>query len=331
MTWHSGRGHKQGFDSGNSWDEMGRRFLLVVLMACCAALASCAPMVALHDSEVQYTTVNTPAGPLRLAVMDQGKGRPILLLHGFATSSFTWQAIVPELAKNHRVIAVDLRGFGASDKPLDDHYSIFDQADAIEAFIEQENLKDLTIVGHSFGGGVALALALKSGEQRHPRIRNLVLIDSIAYKQPIPIFFRLLQIPMLGEVSMALVPPEVQAAQGLRLAYYDRDKITARAVAEYANTLYSPAAKHALTKTIEQIVPPNIEEISGRYKTIKFPTLVVWCKDDKVVPVFFGHRLKADIPPSELVVFADCGHMPQEEKPQDTARAIQGFLARHES
>ncbi len=330
LTSRSGSRFVQAFRRGGGWGAM-RRGCLLVLVSLCAALASCAPMMALHDSEVEYKTVQTPSGPLRLAVMDKGKGRPILLLHGFATSSFTWQAIEPELAKNHRVIAVDLRGFGASDKPLDDHYSIFDQADAIQALIEQENLKDLTIVGHSFGGGITLALALKAAEQGHSRLRNLVLIDSIAYKQPIPIFFRLLQIPVLGEVSMTLVPPEVQAAQGLRLAYYDHDKITARAVAEYANTLYSPASKHALIKTVEQIIPPNIEEIANRYRTIKLPTLVLWCKDDKVVPAIFGRRLRADIVPSELVVFDHCGHMPQEEKPEDTARAIEAFLARNES
>ena len=321
----------QAFRRIDAWGAMWRRLLLIVPAFLCGALASCAPMMALHDTEVEYKTVNTPSGPLRLAVVDRGKGRPILLLHGFATSSFTWQAIAPQLSKNHRVIAVDLRGFGASDKPLDDHYSVFDQADAIAAFIEQENLKDLTIIGHSFGGGITLALALKSAEQPQSRLRNIVLIDSIAYKQPMPIFFRLLQIPMLGEVSMTLVPPEVQAAQGLRLAYYDRDKITSRAVAEYANTLYSPASKHALIKTVEQIIPPNIEEISDRYKTIKLPTLVLWCKDDKVVPAIFGRRLRADITTSELVVFDHCGHMPQEEKPEDTARAIEAFLARNES
>jgi len=310
---------------------MWRSFRLNVLASLCVALAACAPMMALHDSEVAYRTVNTPAGPLRLAVMDMGKGRPVLLLHGFATSSFTWQAIAPELAKSHRVLAVDLRGFGASDKPLDDHYSIFDQADAIAALIEQENLKDLTVVGHSFGGGITLALALRAVEQRDSRIRNIVLIDSIAYKQPIPIFFRLLQIPMLGEMSMTLVPPEVQAAQGLRLAYYDHDKITARAVAEYANTLYSPASKHALIKTVEQIIPPNIDEIAQKYQTIRVPTLIVWCKDDKVVPAFFGRRLRADISQAELVVLDRCGHMPQEEKPEDTSRAIEAFLARNES
>lgn len=152
-----------------------------------AALGSCAPLAAHHESEVQLRTVKTPAGTLRLAVIDKGQGRPILLLHGFATSSYTWHAIVPELAKNHRVIAMDLRGFGASDKPIDDHYSIQDQADVVQAFIEQENLRDLTIIGHSFGGGIALSLALEAERERQPRIRNIVLIDSIAYRQPMPI------------------------------------------------------------------------------------------------------------------------------------------------
>jgi pimeloyl-ACP methyl ester carboxylesterase len=296
-----------------------------------AALASCAPFVANHESEVQLRTVKTAAGPLRLAVIEKGQGRPLLLLHGFATSSYTWHAIIPELAKTHRVIAIDLRGFGASDKPLDDRYSIQDQTEAVSAFIEQENLRDLTIIGHSYGGGITLALALQAEQERQPRIRNIVLVDSIAYRQPIPIFFKLLQIPMLGDVSMTLVPPEVQASQGLRLAYYDRNKITAQDVAEYANTLYSSAAKHALTKTVEKIIPDNIDEIAARYKTIKMPALILWCEQDRVVPVALGLRLHEDIRSAELTIFTHCGHMPQEEKPQDTAEAIQAFLKRNDS
>jgi pimeloyl-ACP methyl ester carboxylesterase len=284
-----------------------------------------------HDSEVQLKTVKTPAGPLRLAVMEKGRGRPILLLHGFATSSYTWHAIMPELAKAHRVIAIDLRGFGASDKPLDDHYSIEDQAGVVQAFIEQEDLRDLTIIGHSFGGGVTLTLALKAGQERQPRIRNIVLVDTIAYRQPIPVFFKLLQVPVVGEVGMTLVPPEVQAGQGLRLAYYDREKITAQGVAEYANTLYSPAAKHALTKTVERMIPDNIDEIASRYKTIKMPSLIVWCEQDKVVPVYLGLRLHEEMRSSEFAIFSQCGHMPQEEKPDDTIRVVQAFLRRNGS
>ena len=310
---------------------MRRAFLFGWVVALGAALGSCAPFVANHDSEVQLKSVSTPAGPVRLAVIEKGQGRPILLLHGFATSSYTWHSIIPELAKNHRVIAIDLRGFGASDKPLDDHYSIQDQTEAVQAFIEQENLRDLTVIGHSFGGGITLSLALNAEQQRKSRIRNIVLIDTIAYRQPMPIFFKLLQIPMLADVSMTLVPPEIQAQQGLRLAYYDRDKITGQDIAEYANTLYSPAAKHALTKTIEQMVPDNIDELALRYRTIKMPTLIVWCAEDKVVPFVLGARLHENMNSSEFALFTHCGHMPQEEKPEDTAAAIQAFLKRNAS
>jgi pimeloyl-ACP methyl ester carboxylesterase len=310
---------------------MQRGFLLGWLAAFCVVVTSCAPLVANHESEVEFRTVETPSGKLRLAVIDKGQGRPILLLHGFATSSYTWRAVIPGLSQHHRVIALDLRGFGASDKPIDDHYSIQDQTEAVEAFIVQENLRDLTVIGHSFGGGITLSLALKAAEERQPRIRNIVLVDTIAYRQPMPVFFKLLQVPMVGEVSMTLVPPEVQAAQGLRLAYFDADKISSQDVAEYANTLYSPAAKHALTKTIEKIIPDNIDEIADRYKTIRVPALILWCDRDKVVPIRLGRRLRSEMPTSELTVFAECGHMPQEEKPLDTLGAIEAFLKRNES
>lgn len=309
--------------------EIRFRFLIPGVAFACAILSSCAPLVASHDSEVRQHIVNTPHGLLHLAVKDEGTGRPILLIHGLGTSGYTWRDIAPPLAKNHRVIALDLRGFGASDKPIDDHYTIADQAQAVEAFIRQEKLKDLTIVGHSYGGGVTLALALKLGQERPSPLRNIVLIDSIAYRQPIPIFFRLLKVPGLAEVSMTLVPPEVQATQALRLAYYDKDKISARAIAEYASPLYSSAAKHALAETVDRIMPDNIDEIATRYKTLKIPTQIIWCDHDKIVPLALGKRLQEDIPTAELTILSDCGHLPHEEKPEETLLIIQSFLARH--
>jgi pimeloyl-ACP methyl ester carboxylesterase len=314
--------------------KLRRAFLLGTVAAVAAALSACAPFMSVqpaHESQVQLRTVQTPAGPLKLAVVERGQGRPILLLHGFATSSYTWRAIIPELAKNHRVIALDLRGFGASDKPEDEHYSIKDQAEAVQAFIEQENLRDLTVIGHSFGGGITLSMVLNWQGQKKPRIKNIVLIDTIAYRQPIPIFFKLVQIPMVGDLSMSLVPAEVTAEQGLRLAYFDKDKITGQDIAEYSNSLSTSAAKHALTKTIEQLIPDNIDELSQRYTTIKTPTLIVWCAQDKVVPVTLGELLHQNMRSSEFTLFTHCGHMPQEEVPQDTLAAIQAFLKRNAS
>src|SRR5690606_428464 len=133
--------------------------------------------------------------------------------------------------------AIDLRGFGASEKPFDERYSILDQAEIIEAFIRQENLRQATVVGHSFGGGITLALAMKLEKEEPGRIDSIILIDSIAYRQPIPVFLRFLQAPVVSEIGMTLIPPEVQAEQALRVAYHDREKVTDQAVYEYASPL----------------------------------------------------------------------------------------------
>lgn len=302
---------------------------LIILIAFIGfSLTGCAPFFASHDQQVESRMVETSHGPVQLAVQEMGQGRPIILLHGLATSSYTWRHVAPELARTHRVISIDLRGFGASEKPFDDKYSIFDQAEIVAALIRQEDLRNVTVVGHSYGGGVTLALAMTLQEADPQRLKNIVLVDSIAYKQPMPIFFRLLKTPVLSEIGMTVIPPEVQAEQALKIAYYNREKVPDQSVYEYASPLYSPAAKHALRRTIEQIVPEDVESFTARYRTLKLPALLIWCDNDKIVPVNFGKRLNEDLPNAELTVIAKCGHLPQEEKPSETLAAIQDFLAR---
>jgi pimeloyl-ACP methyl ester carboxylesterase len=291
-------------------------------------VAGCAPFPAESEAGVARRSVKTPHGTVRLAVQEMGAGAPLLLLHGLGTSSFTWRHMMPELARTHRVIAVDLRGFGMSDKPLDDRYAIQDQAEVLEAFIRQENLRNVTVAGHSFGGGVALALAVKLQREAPGRLRSLVLIDTIAYRQPVPIFFQILQAPVLADIGLALVPPEVQAEQALKIAFYDKSKVTPEAVREYAAPLESAEGKHALRATVSRIVPEDIDEFTAKYKTLDLPVKLIWCAEDRIVPLEFGKRLDQELPRSELTVLSGCGHMPQEEKPAETLQAMKGFLAK---
>ncbi len=305
-----------------------KALISVALLGFCVVCAGCTSLISASREVPDRRVVNTMHGPLALAVKEQGQGRPILLLHGLGTSSFTWASIMPGLARSHRVIALDLRGFGASDKPMDTHYRIADQADAVRAFIEQENLRDLTIIGHSFGGGITLALALSMNGQPRSRLRDIVLIDTVAYRQPIPIFFRIAKLPVIGDLGMSVIPPELQAEQGLRMAYYDRSKISQQAIAEYAAPLYSPEARHAFVETVSNILPPDIDEVSERYKALKMPTKIMWCEEDKIIPVALGIRLHENIPGADLTVLKTCGHLPQEERPVETLGAIEGFINR---
>ena len=264
---------------------------------------------------VKYQPVGTGDDAVKLAIQESGRGKPIVFIHGLGASSYTWHKIVPELAKTNRVIAIDLKGFGQSDKPLDNRYSIFDQAKLVEDFLSRSGLRGVTLVGHSYGGGVALAVALNQIDAGNRQIEKLVLIDSVAYRQPLPFFFQVLRTPVIGELGMSLVPPEVQMTHALSIAYYKDEKVTEDTVNHYASALHSEGGRHALFHTINSLDPDKAEEFSHRYRGLTMPALLLWCEHDKIVPLKFGKRLFNDLPDARIEVIEDCGHIPHEEQP----------------
>ena len=309
-----------------------RRLAFATAITFAGVSPGCAPVFTPELTEiveaVKYQPVGTGDDAVKLAIQDSGKGKPIVLIHGLGASSFTWHKIAPELAKTNRVIAIDLKGFGQSDKPLDEHYSIFDQAKLVEDFLSRSGLRGVTLVGHSFGGGVALAVALNQMDAGNRQIEKLVLIDSVAYRQPLPFFFQVLRTPIIGELGMSLVPPEVQMTRALEIAYHRDEKVTAETVNHYASALHSEGGRHALFHTINSLDPDKAEEFAQRYRSLTTPALLLWCEHDKIVPLKFGKRLATDLPDARIEVIEECGHIPHEEQPEETLRAIQSFVAR---
>jgi len=302
--------------------------LCALLLAGMLAM-SCSGTYQADDAHVRYAALGSDAQKIRLAYRDQGKGKPVLLLHGFGASSYTWRHVEPVLiASGHRVLTLDLKGFGLSDKPFDDGYSIFDQAALVSQFIDSLGLKKLSVIGHSLGGGVALVLALDKNPAKRERIARLVLIDTIAYSQNIPIAFNILRTPILGKISSSLVPLDIQTRIALRLAYYDNSKFDSRDVKQYAGPLKDKGSRHAMIQTARQILPENLPELSSRYKNIKIPALIIWCDHDRVIKPTIGLRLHNNLPNSTFHILRECGHLPQEEKPVQTVKLLQDFLKR---
>jgi pimeloyl-ACP methyl ester carboxylesterase len=182
------------------------------------------------------------------------------------------------------------------------------------------------VIGHSFGGGVALVLALDEDERVKGRISKLILLDSIAYPQDIPVFFRMLDMPLVSHLGVRMVPPAVQTRIALRIAYLDNSKIDDEEVETYAAPLRTAAGKHAIIHSARQILPEGLEEISARYGSIEVPTLIVWCDHDRIVPLDVGLKLRRTLPNATLTLVEGCGHMPHEEQPEVTLGLIQGFL-----
>jgi pimeloyl-ACP methyl ester carboxylesterase len=164
--------------------------------------------------------------------------------------------------------------------------------------------------------------------QRDPSLPgvSVVLLDSIAFPQNIPVFFRLLDVPRVSQLGVRMVPPSVQARVALRIAYFDDSKIDPEEVELYAAPLKTAAGKHAIIHSARQIVPEDIAELSERYKTIELPTLILWCDHDRIVPLEVGIKLRRTLPNSTLRLVEDCGHMPQEEQPASTLSLILGFI-----
>src|SRR3989344_502255 len=111
-----------------------------------------------------------------------GSGRPVVALHGFGATSYTWRHMLAPLAAGHDVWTLDLRGHGKSDRPGGAHYALKDYADQVFEFIKRNDIKDLTLMGHSMGGGVALLVAMRLLREKQT-LHSLIVVDSISYSQ----------------------------------------------------------------------------------------------------------------------------------------------------
>lgn len=261
-----------------------------------------------------------------LAYQSVGKGNPILLIHGFGASSYSWRYIIEPLAQNHRVITIDLKGFGQSPKPRDGLYSIYEQARLVRNFILEQDLKNLTIMGQSYGGGVALLASILLSELQPKRQKDLILIDSVAYPQKLPDFIRILATPIIGSIILYFIPNKIQVHSLLKKVYYKDDLIPDAAIDHYAKNLEQPNAKYATQQTARQLIPGDMEEVIKQYAKLQVPSLIIWGGEDKIISPEIGERLNAALPNSNLIMLDGVGHAPQEEKPDLILPYIENFL-----
>lgn len=267
-----------------------------------------------------------PASPIKLYHETYGAGDPLLCIHGFGASLYSWRNFIEPLAKDYQLILIDLKGCGKSPKPLDKKYSTQDHAGLLYQFILEHDLRNLTLIGNSFGGALSLLLSIMlvdAGEAE--RLKSLILIDAGAYREYIPAYLKLLSVPLIN-LGVYLVPSRAAVRAILRKAYYDPTKITEEQIAAYAASIAAPGGKHALLETGKQLVPENFDELIKRYKDITVPTLVVWGRQDKIIPLKVGELLNRDIANSTLKIIEECGHAPQEEKPEETVPLVLEFL-----
>jgi pimeloyl-ACP methyl ester carboxylesterase len=247
----------------------------------------------------------------------------LLLIHGFTASAYVWKTVAPVLAdEGFHVVAVDLIGFGYSEKPSWFDYKITSQARMVSRFMNRLGIGRATVVGSSYGGAVALTLALDYAE----RVEKLVLVDAVindeATSHPI---MRLAKIPGLGEV---ITPFLIDSKAFMKM--------------RMQNTL-APVNHHLITKDrIESVIRPlhakdghnavlragrnwDANRIERDAHLVSQPTLIIWGEEDGVIPIRCGESLYSSILNSRFVVLKNCGHVPQEEKPEIFVNLVNSF------
>lgn len=253
----------------------------------------------------------------RVRYLDVGEGPPVVLLHGFASSIENWLNVIPTLKASHRVLAVDLRGFGWTDRPPAD-YSPAAQAELLRALLDERGIEQASFVAHSWGSSVALAFAL-----RYPqRVARLALYDAWVYDSQLPSMFHLARGKGVGELLFAAFYAE-RHEERLTLGFYDPEYVTQDFVDAVERAFERPGTKAAALATVRGM---RFEEQERRYGELRIPTLLLWGRDDLVTPVSVGERLVRQLPVATLKVYPRCGHFPMLEAAAESNRDLLTFL-----
>jgi pimeloyl-ACP methyl ester carboxylesterase len=290
-----------------------------VLLSGCASYRSFAS-VRSNVPQSQFVRV----GGQLVHVEQAGQGEPVLLLHGFGASSYSWRKVIPALSASHRVLAIDLNGFGYTERPKDlASYTRDGQVALIVGVMDALGIDRAHFVGHSYGGGLSLFLAFV----HHERLRTLVLVDSSAPTYSDDRRSRLAAVRLLANLylrAVALRPFMVR--RSIESSVFDPAQVTPDLVKAYLDRLRIEGAETAFYGLT---VPRRASGPKVVLDQIRVPTLAVWGAEDQVVSLASGRRAVARIPGAELVVIEQCGHLPMEEKPEELLGALLPFLERH--
>jgi len=287
------------------------------------------PPEQLADSDSRFAVVG--GDDVRIHYKLARNGEPaMILLHGFGASTFSWREVMAPLAELGTVVAYDRPSSGLTARPLpgewtgDSPYGPEAQVEQLIGLMDQVNIREAILIGHSAGGTVAVNAAL-----RHPdRVAALVLVDPALYTSGgAPAWIR----PLLGTPQLRRIGPLIarsiqsRGEQLLDLAWHDPSKITAEVRGGYRLPLQAENWDRGLW---ELAAAGRDLNLAAQLKDVRQPVLVITGDDDRIVPTAKSIRLADELPDAELVVIPACGHVPHEECPAPFLAAVTQFISR---
>jgi pimeloyl-ACP methyl ester carboxylesterase len=273
---------------------------------------------------MEYVTIHGH----RLGYRRGGEGPVLLLLHGIAGSSQTWIPAMELLADDYTVVAPDFLGHGRSAKPTGD-YSLGNFASMMRDFLQVLGIPRATIVGQSFGGGVAMQFAYQFPE----RCERLVLVDAGGLGREVSWVLRLVTLPA-AEFVMPVLFPSFVRGWGDAVARFAFERgfrnPSAMEIWRSYRSLTDAEGRMAFVRTMRSVIDPSGQTVSARdrlYLAEQMPTLIVWGEDDRIIPLSHAYQALEAMPQSRLEVLPGVGHFPHAEEPAAFVGLLRDFLA----
>jgi pimeloyl-ACP methyl ester carboxylesterase len=243
---------------------------------------------------------------------DVGAGPVVVLVHGLGSKKEDWLPVIGPLSQKYRLLVPDQIGFGRSDKPLLD-YSVQTYVDFLSELLRQLKVEKATLVGESLGGWICglYAAEITGGAHLIP-VEKLVLVDAAGLKQERPI-------PDLNPSSLLGMRALMQAV------FFDTSWLNEDALRKVFADKLATHDGYTVHSLVNNPVLAS-ERLDNQLANIKVPTLVLWGKQDSLLPIAAGERYAAGIPGAKLVSFDKCGHVPSTEKTEEFLAAVNGFL-----
>jgi len=263
-------------------------------------------------------------GDLLVHVRDEGPRddqMPLVLLHGTGSSLHTWDGLADLLKNDRRVIRFDLPGFGLTGPDPANDYALETYVQFVVDALDTLDVDRCILAGNSLGGYIAWATAVLNPA----RVEKLVLIDASGYNfesQSVPIGFRLARMPLIKNIVQDVLPRSV-VESSVNNVYGDPSRVTPELVDRYFELATREGNRNALMERMRQLQPGTLAE---RITDITQPTLILWGKKDRLIPLRYGEQFQKDIAQSKLVIWEELGHVPHEEDPALAAKAILDFL-----